>query len=80
MKEEGLKDYIQTLEYENKRMGDFLKKLGYSNEAISDIIINSCDTITKVKVYALIHSTISELKKLTYKIDKGALLWYRWFL
>jgi len=44
---EELKDYIENLEYENKRMGDFLNKLGYSNEAITDVIINSCETNIK---------------------------------
>jgi len=44
---EELKDYIENLEYENKCMADFLNKLGYSNEAITDVIINSCETITK---------------------------------
>ena len=63
-----LNDYVQNLEYENKRMGDFLAKLGYSSEAITDIIINSCDTITKVQVYPIIHSTMNELEKMNDEI------------
>lgn len=59
-----LQDYIQNLEYENKRMGDFLAKLGYTPEAITDIIINSADTISKIQVYAVIRSTMNELEKL----------------
>ena len=58
-----IQDYIQNLEYENKRMGDFLNKLGYTNEAISDIIINTCDTIAKVQVYTVVRSTMNALEK-----------------
>ena len=61
---EELNDYVQNLEYENKRMGDFLQKLGYSSEGITDIIIDSCDTITKVQVYAIVRSTMNELEKM----------------
>lgn len=66
---EELNDYVQNLEYENKRMGDFLQKLGYSSEGITDIIINSCDTITKVQVYAIIQSTMNELEKMSNDIQ-----------
>ena len=65
---EELNDYVQNLEYENNRMGDFLAKLGYSSEAITDIIINSCDTITKVHVYPIIHSTMNELEQINDEI------------
>jgi len=60
-----LNDYVENLEYENKRMGDFLNKLGYSSEAITDIIINASDTITKVQVYPIIHSTMNKLEKMS---------------
>ena len=66
---EELNDYVQNLEYENKRMGDFLQKLGYTSEAITDIIINSCDTITKVQVYAIVHSTINKFEKVSDDIQ-----------
>ena len=60
-----LNDYVENLEYENKRMGDFISKLGYSSEAITDIIINASDTITKVQVYPIIHSTMNKLEKMS---------------
>ena len=67
---EELNDYVQNLEYENKRMGDFLQKLGYTSEAITDIIINSCDTITKVQVYPIIQTTMDELEVMADNIQK----------
>jgi hypothetical protein len=64
-----LNDYVQNLEYENKRMGDFISKLGYSSEAITDIIINSSDTITKVQTYAIIKSSMDKLELLSDDIE-----------
>lgn len=66
---EELNNYVQNLEYENKRMGDFLSKLGYSSEGISDIIINSCASITKVQVYAIIHATMNDLEKINNDVQ-----------
>jgi len=67
---EELNNYVQNLEYENKRMRDFLNKLGYSSEGISDIIINSCDTITKVQVYATIHTTMNKFLDAHYDFSR----------
>lgn len=57
------KDYIENIEYENKRMAGFLNKLGYSNEAISNIIINSADNVSKIEVYEVVRTTMNALEK-----------------
>lgn len=69
MEKSEITDYIENLEYENKRMGDFLYKLGYTPEAITDIIINSNDVITKTKVYEIVRVTMNELEKVNDEVQ-----------
>lgn len=45
-----LKDYIENLEYQNKRISEFLNKLGYTNEAVPDIIITHMTQSQKYKL------------------------------
>jgi len=40
MRPEETWDYITNLEFENKRMGDFLELLGVDVEDITDVVIN----------------------------------------
>lgn len=43
MKTDELKEELENLAYENKRMGDFLERLGLSINDITDFIINGND-------------------------------------
>ena len=40
----NLQDEMFLVSYENKRMADFLIKIGYTQEVLSDVIINGNDT------------------------------------
>ena len=40
----NLQDEMFLVSYENKRMADFLIKIGYTQEVLSDVIINGDDT------------------------------------
>ena len=40
----NLQDEMFLVSYENKRMADFLIKIGYTQEVLSDVIINGADT------------------------------------
>ena len=39
-----LQDSLSFVAYENRRMADFLIKIGYTQEVLSDVIINGDDT------------------------------------
>ena len=39
----SLHEQLRFLSYENKRMADFILKIGYTREAISNVIINGYD-------------------------------------
>jgi len=61
---EELNDYVNNIEYENKKMGDFLNKLGYTPDIITDTIINPTENITKIQVYEIISATMNKLEKI----------------
>ena len=66
---EEFNDYVQSIEYENKRMGDFLQRLGYTPTAITDIIINNVDSIAKIQVYDVIQTSMNKLEKLSNDVE-----------
>jgi len=66
---EEFNDYVQSIEYENKQMGDFLQRLGYTPTAITDIIINNVDSIAKIQVYDVIQTSMNKLEKLSNDVE-----------
>lgn len=53
-----LKDQIENLSYENKRMGDFLKALGLAPDEITSYVINGHEQDVKRMIDYVIENNI----------------------
>lgn len=55
---DDLKDQIENLAYENKRMGDFLQALGLAPDEITSYVINGHETDVKRMIDYVIENNI----------------------
>lgn len=71
-------DEIENLTYENKKMGDFLQKLGFTPDDITTLIINGEKALKRVKepysVYAIDNKGSTENVESGLSLDEAKIL------